>query len=107
MKGIYVPILAVLAILASSLFPFVDAVAENTTCILIAGSEKVRVVVWDRGSSGNRLGEILGGWLEKGDRQKIKSNTGSISFSYQLAHDDKSFGDNRQTCKNGNTFQVP
>ena len=47
------------------------------------------------------------GWLEPGGRQKVTGKTAFIVFSYQLAEDDRSYGDNNNECKNGNTIRVP
>jgi hypothetical protein len=84
-----------------------DDHAIYKTCILHAATSQVNVTVWDYDSVGNRQGVIYRGRLGKGEHQKIKSYTGYIIFSYQLYDDDKSFGDNRSTCENGNTIQVP
>ena len=107
MKSISVPILAVFAILVASLFPFVNAVADDKTCMLEADAGKVYVTVWDEDSGQDRQDKIFEGWLKSGERQKIQSTTGFIVFSHKLAGDDRSYGDNHRTCKSGNTIRVP
>ena len=107
MKSKSITILTVFAILVASFFPFVAAVANDKTCMLKADANKVHVTVWDEDSDQDRQGKIFEGWLESGERKKIQSNTGFIVFSYKLADDDRSYGDNHKTCKGGNTIRVP
>jgi len=76
-------------------------------CILHAADSQVSVTVWDYDSTGNRQNVIYKGRLGKGEQKKIKSYTGHIIFSYQLYGDDKSYGDNRRNCENGNAILVP
>jgi hypothetical protein len=45
--------------------------------------------------------------MKSGERHKITSKTGFIVFSYQLADDDRSYGDNHRNFKNGNIIRVP
>ena len=105
MKRISVLKMVFHAILIASYFP-VDAAADDKTCVLKAGSDKVHVLVWDEDSDGDRQDKIYEGWLESGQRQTIKSATGYINYSYQQADADRSYGEN-STCKGGNTIQVP
>ncbi len=107
MKRISEPILAVLAILVACLFPFVDAVADDKTCMLKSDVGKVYVTVWDEDSGQDRQDKIFEGWLESGEQKKIQSTTGLIVFSYKEAEDDRSYGDNHKACKDGNTIRVP
>ena len=94
MKRISVPILAVLAFLVASLFPFVDAVADDKTCMLKSDVGKVYVKVWDEDSGQDRQDKIFEGWLNSGELKKIQSSTGFIVFSYREAEDDRSYGKN-------------
>jgi len=107
MKTIILPLLAVFTILVAGLFPFMDAAAEDKTCVFKADANKVHITVWDEDSGEDRQGKIFEGWLQSGERKKIQSTTGLIVFSYKLAGDDRSYGDNHRTCKNGNTIKVP
>ena len=107
MKHKSTTILAVLAILIASFFPFVAAVANDKTCRLVADETKVHVIVWDEDSEEERQGKIFEGWLESGQEKKIHSTTGFIVYSYKLAVDDRSYGDNHKRCKGGNTIRVP
>ena len=106
MKSIFLTMLAV-AVLITALLPSSEAAADDKTCVLKADAQKVHVSVWDEDSQEDRQDRIFEGWLESGDRQKISSKTGFIVFSYKLADDDRSYGDNHKTCKNGNTIRVP
>ena len=107
MKSKSITIWTVLAILVASFFPFVAAVANDKTCTLKADANKVHVTVWDEDSEQDRQGKIFEGWLESGEKKQIQSTTGFIVFSYKLADDDRSYGDNHKTCKGGNTIRVP
>jgi len=82
-------------------------VAVNQKASFKAGVKKIHVTVWDEDSQEDRQGKIFEGALESGERKKIQSTTGSIVFSYKLAGDDRSYGDNHRTCKSGNTIRVP
>ena len=99
--------MAVFTIFVSGLFPFMDAAAEGKTCVFKADTKKVYITVWDEDSGEDRQGKIFEGALESGDRKKIQSTTGFIVFSYKLADDDRSYGDNHETCKGGKTIRVP
>ena len=107
MKHIFLSKLAFLVITVASLFPFFDAVADDKTCVLKSDMAKVYITVWDDDSDGDRQGKIFEGWLETGERRTIKSQTGYIDYSYKLADDDRSYGDNFKTCSGGNTIRVP
>jgi len=107
MKPLYLIRLSVFSILVAGLFPFLDAAADDKTCVLKADVAKVYVVVWDEDSEEERQDKIFENWLKSGERHKIKSTTGFIVFSYKLAEDDRSYGDNHRNCKNGNTIRVP
>jgi hypothetical protein len=84
-----------------------DAAAEDKTCVFKADMKKVHLIVWDEDSDQDRQDKTFEGWLESGDRKTIQSGTGFIVFSYKFADDERSYGDNHQTCKNGNTIKVP
>jgi hypothetical protein len=99
-------LLTVFAVFTAGLFPFLDAAADDKTCVLKA-DDNLHVVVWDEDSDEDRQGKIYSGKLEPGDRYDIKSKTGFIVFSYRRADDDRSYGDNHRKCKNGNTIRVP
>lgn len=107
MKSIPLILLPVFTILVAGLFPFLDAAADDKTCVLKADATKVYVTVWDEDSEEDRQDKIFESWLKSGERHKIKSTTGFIVFSYKLAEDDRSYGDNHRNCKNGNTIRVP
>ena len=96
-----------LALTYISILAIFNAAAEANTCMLKANIAKVYVAVWDDDADGNRQDKIFEGWLESGERQKIKSQTGYIDFSYKSANDDRSYGDNLKACSGGNTIRVP
>ena len=104
---IFLSLLAVFTIFVSSFYPFLDAAAEDKSCVFKADARKVHIIVWDEDSGQDRQGKTFEGWLKSGERKKIQSDTGFIVFSYRLADDDRSYGDNHRTCKNGNTIKVP
>ena len=89
------------------LFPATDAAAEDKSCVFKADTTKVYIIVWDEDSDQDRQGKTFEGWLKSGERKNVQSSTGFIVFSYKLADDDRSYGDNHHTCKNGNTINVP
>ena len=107
MKRISLSKLAFFVVIVVSLLPFFDAVADDKTCVLKSDMTRVYITVWDDDSDGDRQGKIFEGWLESGERQTIKSQTGYIDFSYKLADDDRSYGDNFKNCSGGNTIRVP
>ena len=107
MKPIVLPLLAVFTIFVSGLFPFMDAAAEDKIGVFKADAKKIHLTVWDENSEEDRQGKIFEGALESGERKKIQSAPDHIVFSYKLAGDDRSYGDNHRTCKNGNTIRVP
>ena len=107
MKSTVLSLFAIFTIFVSGLFPFMDAAAEDRSCVFKADAKKVHLTVWDEDSEEDRQGKTFEGWLESGDRKKIQSTTGFIVFSYKLAGDDRSYGDNHRTCKSGNTIRVP
>jgi hypothetical protein len=107
MKHLSLSKLALIFTIVASLLPLFDAVADDKTCVIKSDLAKVYITVWDDDSDGDRQGKIFEGWLESGERQTIKSQTGYIDFSYKLADDDRSYGDNYKTCSGGNTIRVP
>jgi hypothetical protein len=107
MKSLPLILLSVFAILAAGLYPFLVASAEDKTCIFKADAGKVYLTVWDQDSDQDRQDKIFEGWLESEKRQKVSSKTGFIVFSYQLADDDRSYGDNNRKCESGNIIRVP
>ena len=106
MKSISIILLSTLMIFAVGLFQVEDAAADEKTCVLKADA-KISLTVWDEDSGEDRQGKIYAGELESGQRHELKSKTGFIVFSYRRAGDDRSYGDNRRNCKNGNIIRVP
>ena len=107
MKPVSIIRLAVFSILIAGFFLFSGAAADENTCTFKADSNKVHITVWDEDSEEDRQGKIFEGWLKSGERKKVQSTTGFIVFSYKVAVDDRSYGDNHRTCKSGNTIRVP
>jgi hypothetical protein len=107
MKQSVLSLLAVFTILFAGLVPFMDAAAEDKTCVFKADAKKVHITVWDEDSGEDRQGKIFEGSLKSGERKQVQSTTGFIVFSYKQAGDDRSYGDNHRTCKSGNTIRVP
>ena len=107
MKHISLLKIAFFAIIFTSFLHIFNVAADANTCVLKADTGKVYIAVWDDDSDGDRQDKIFEGWLESGGRQTIKSRTGYIDFSYKLANDDRSYGDNSKICSGGNTIRVP
>jgi hypothetical protein len=107
MKRISVSKMAFLAVVVASLLPFVNADADDKTCMLKSDVGKVYVTVWDEDSGQDRQNKIFEGWLKSGELKKIQSSTGFIVFSYKEANTDRSYGNNHTTCEGGNTVRVP
>jgi hypothetical protein len=107
MRRLYILLLAVFTIYFTGLFMFSDAAADENTCAFKADANKVHITVWDEDSEEDRQDKIFEGWLESGERKKVQSATGFIVFSYKIADDDRSYGDNHKPCKGGNTIRVP
>ncbi len=107
MKSLPLILLSAFTVFAAGLYPFSDASAEDKTCIFKADAGKVHLTVWDQDSEQDRQDKIFEGWLASETRQKVTSKTGFIVFSYKLADDDRSYGDNNRKCENGNIIRVP
>jgi hypothetical protein len=107
MRRIYIPALAIFTILVAGALPFFDAAADDKNCTLRADEEDVHVFVWDEDSEGARKDELFEGWIKKGYEKQIRSMTGLVTFNYRRSSDERSYGDNHATCKNGNTIRVP
>ncbi len=107
MKHNFIISLTFLAIFVTSVFPIGDAVAEDKTCVLRAGTEDVRLYVQDKDDAGNDQDKVFEGWIKAGQSVKIKSQTGRISYSYKVRSGDRTHGDNHARCVGGNTIGVP
>ena len=107
MKSFFIIRVFVFAMLIGGLVSFSAAAADENTCTFKAVMGKVHLTIWDEDSGQDRQDKIFEGWLKPQERQKIKSSTGLIVFSYQMANEDRSYGDNHRTCKNGKTIHVP
>jgi len=69
--------------------------------------ERTRVIVREMDEDGAGETRLWEGWLEKGERQKIKSAQGQIIYDYRLASNDRTQGDNSTYCDNGDTVRIP
>ena len=81
--------------------------ADDKSCWLEASMEKVHVYVTEMDADGSGETTLWGGWIEQGDRQRIESTRGQIIFSYRMASEDRTHGDNSTFCGNGNTVSIP
>lgn len=106
MKFLSLILVTAFTLIAAGFIPG-DAAAEDKTCIFKADAGKVQITVWDQDPDQDRQDKIFEGWLEPEGRQKVTSKTGFIIYSYQLADDDRSYGDNNRKCNNGNIIRVP
>ena len=107
MKHNYIIVLTFLAIFVTSVFPIGDAVADDKTCVLKAGTDDVHLYVQDKDDAGNDQGTVFEGWIKAGKKVKVKSHTGRIAYSYKVRSGDRTHGDNHARCKDGNTIRVP
>jgi len=99
--------LALFSLLLTNLF-FSSAIwAEDKSCWIEASMEKVHVYVTEMDADGSGETKLWGGWIEQGDRQRIESTRGQIIFSYRMASEDRTHGDNSTFCGNGNTVSIP
>ena len=107
MKSISIPILSVFAFMSAIFFSYVDANANENTCMLKSLVDEVFVTVWDEDSGQDRQGKIFEGSLKSGELKKITSSTGYVVFSYKEPNDDRSYGNNHKRCKGGTVIHVP
>ena len=99
--------LGLLALLLTNLL-FPPAIwADDKSCWIEASMEKVHVHVTEMDADGAGETTLWEGWIEQGDRQRIESTRGQIIFSYRIASEDRTYGDNSTTCSNGNTVSIP
>jgi len=83
------------------------ASADDKWCWLEATNERTHVYVTEMDEDGANETRLWEGWIEAGERQKIKSARGQISYDYRQASDDRTSGDNSADCDNGNTVSIP
>jgi len=83
------------------------ASADDKLCWFEATIERTYVHVTEMDEEGANETNLWKGWIEQGERQKIKSARGQISYDYRLASDDRTYGDNSADCDNGNTVRIP
>ena len=81
--------------------------ADDKSCWIVASMEKVHVRVTEMDADGAGETTLWQGWIEQGDRQRIESTQGQIIFSYRMASEDRTYGDNSTFCSNGNTVSIP
>ncbi|MBT8368817.1 MAG: hypothetical protein KJP23_29340, partial [Deltaproteobacteria bacterium] len=62
MKHKYLILLTYLVIFITGVLPIGDAVADDKTCVLRAGSEDVRLYVQDKDDAGNDQDNVFQGW---------------------------------------------
>ena len=79
-----------------------------TACYFYAKTEDVTVYVIEYADSDSVVEKVLyQGTIPKGQKQLIQSSRGKIEFSYRLSSEDRSYGDNRADCANGNVISSP
>jgi len=99
--------LALFSSLLTNLFLPSAIWADDKSCWIEASMEKVHVRVTEMDADGSGKTMLWAGWIEQGDRQRIESTRGQITFSYQMASEDRTYGDNSTFCSNGNTVSIP
>jgi hypothetical protein len=100
------PLVIILLSIAIMYFPSVVS-AEDKWCWLEATIERTYVYVTELDEDGANETILWEGWIEQGERQKIKSAQGQISYDYRLASDGRTYGDNSADCDNGNSVRIP
>ena len=77
-------------------------------CYFHAKTEDVYVYVVEYADSDSVVEKVLyQGTIPKGQKQLIESSRGKIQFSYRLSSEDRTYGDNRADCANGNVISSP
>ncbi len=109
MKAISLILLSVFVILIASLFPFVDAVADDKTCIIKADAGKVHLIVWDADDEGNKGYRIWRGLIKQGEQKRIESQHGQIRYASTtvIGENEPLSGDRGRWCQNGKIIGVP
>ena len=78
------------------------------TCYILANGEEVYVYAIEEDPTGGPQDRVVfQGYIPKDQRQLIKSAMGEINFTYRRTVDDRSYGDNRADCANGNVISIP
>ena len=102
----------IVVLLAIFLIPFSASAAHNS-CRIKAGSDDVRIKVYDLDQDGNPIrdgfsdGDIYRGIVKKGQSIKIDSAHGRINYSYRSFRDDRNYGGNLTPCSHGEIIRVP
>ena len=77
-------------------------------CYIYANGEDVFVFVTEREPmTGPQDINLFRGTISKNQKQPIKSSYGNIIYTYRRSVDDRSYGDNRAPCANGNVVSIP
>jgi hypothetical protein len=77
-------------------------------CYIYANGEEVYVYVVEIDPmTGPQDMLLYQGIIPKDQKQLIKSTMGNIIFTYRRSVDDRSSGDNRADCANGNVVSIP
>ena len=78
------------------------------TCYIHANGEEVYVYAIEEDPMGGPQDRVVfQGYIPKDQKQLIKSSMGEINFTYRRSVDDRSYGDNRADCANGNVISIP
>lgn len=78
------------------------------TCYILANGEEVYVYAIEQDPMGGPQDRVVfQGYIPKDQRQLIISPMGEINFTYRRSVDDRSYGDNRADCANGNVISIP
>jgi hypothetical protein len=80
----------------------------TSACYIFANGEEVHVYVTEREPMiGPQDKELYKGYIPKNQKQLIKSSIGNIIYTYRRSVDDRSYGDNRADCADGNVISIP
>jgi len=77
-------------------------------CYINAKMDDVYVYVIEFADPDRVLEKVIyEGTILKGQKQLIKSSSGKIQFDYRSSSDDRTYGDNKEDCVNGNAISIP
>ncbi len=101
--------LGVLAITVSvTCFWPTDSAAQEFTCDIKADSDNIHVYVRDFDRDGNPTRRIIyRGWIMRGRRIPIVSQSGRISVNFKADSAKRGSGSNELTCRNNRIHSLP
>ena len=78
------------------------------TCYILANGEEVYVYATETDPMGGPQDRVVfQGIIPKDQKQLITNTVGNIKFTYRRSVDERSYGDNRADCADGNVISIP